>query len=72
MGVVVTHDLAHDLGRLSVRPVRGQPHFVHAVQNAPVHRLQSVPHVGERATDDHAHGVIEIRRAHLVFDRNLS
>ena len=31
-------------------------------------RLQAVAHIGQGAADDHAHGVIEIRAAHLVFD----
>jgi hypothetical protein len=33
-----------------------------------VHRLQAVAHVRQRAPDDHAHGVVEIRLAHLVFE----
>ena len=33
-----------------------------------MHRLQAVAHVGQRPADDHAHGVIEVRRTHLVFD----
>ena len=31
-------------------------------------RLQPVPRIGQRAADDHAHRVIEIGTAHLVFD----
>src|SRR5438105_7817152 len=33
-------------------------------------RLQTVSDVRQRPSDDHAHRVIEIRRAHLVFDGN--
>ncbi len=33
-----------------------------------MHRLQTVANVGQRAADDHAHGVIEVRPLHLVFD----
>ena len=32
--------------------------------------LQSVPHIGQRARDDHAHRVIEIRTLHLIGDQN--
>jgi hypothetical protein len=32
-----------------------------------MHGLQAVADVRERAPDDYAHGVIEIRLAHLVF-----
>ena len=42
--------------------------FVHREQHAPVHRLQAVAHVGQRAPDDHAHRVIEVRPAHLLFE----
>ena len=33
-----------------------------------MHRLQAVADIGQRAADDHAHRVIEIRPPHLVFD----
>ena len=33
-----------------------------------MHRLQAVAHVGQRAADDDAHGVIQIGFAHLVFE----
>jgi hypothetical protein len=42
--------------------------FAHRVQHAPVHRLQAVAYVGQRASDDHAHRVIQIGFAHLVFE----
>ena len=35
-----------------------------------MHRLEAVAHIGECAAHDHAHGVVEIRPAHLVFDIN--
>ena len=38
------------------------------IENAAMHRLQAVADVGQRAADDHAHRVVEIRPAHLVFD----
>ena len=34
---------------------------MHAEQDAAMHRLQAVANVGQRAADDHAHRVIEIR-----------
>ena len=33
-----------------------------------MHRFQAVTHVGQRASDDHAHGVIEVRAAHFFFE----
>ena len=59
---------ADDLGALAGGPVGVQPHLVHAVENAAMHGLQAVADIGQRAADDHAHGVIEIRPPHLVFD----
>jgi hypothetical protein len=40
------------------------------MEDAAVHRLQPVAHVGQCAADDHAHGVIEIALPHLVGDRD--
>ena len=64
----LTHDVADDAGGLLGGAVKVQPHLVHHVKNAAMHRLQTVADVGQRAADDHAHGVIEVRALHLVFD----
>ena len=40
------------------------------IEDAAVHRLQPVAHVGQRAADDHAHRVIEIGALHLLDDGN--
>ena len=45
-----------------------QAHLLHGVQNAAMHRLQSVAHVGQRAANDHRHRIVEIRPPHLVFN----
>ena len=63
-----TQDFADDLGAFAIRFVPGQPQLEHTVQDAPVHRLEAVAHVGKRAADNHAHRVVEIRLAHLVFN----
>ncbi len=42
--------------------------FAHGVQHAPVHGLQAVADVGQSAADDHAHRVIQVGFAHLVFE----
>ncbi len=68
MRMILTHDIAHDAGGFSVGLVVGVALFVHAKEDAPVNRLQPVTNVGERARDDDAHGVIEIRAPHLLFD----
>ena len=47
--VVFAHHLADDAGALDVFLVPVEPQLVHAEQDAPVHRLQAVAHVGQRA-----------------------
>ena len=64
--MVRAHRLADDLRALDVRSVRLEAELVHRVQHAAMHRLEAVAHIGQCAPDDHAHRVIEIRRAHLV------
>ena len=33
-----------------------------------MHRFETIPNIRQRPADDHAHGVIEIRSFHLIFD----
>ena len=68
--VELAHRLADGARRLVVRPIGREIQLAHRVENAPMHRLQTVAHVGKRAADDHAHRVIEIAALHLVEDRN--
>jgi hypothetical protein len=68
VGVVGAHHVADDPRALLVRPVRLHPGLVHAEEHAAVHRLEPVAHVRERARDDHAHGVVEEARAHLLLE----
>jgi hypothetical protein len=67
VGVVVAHDVADDRRALAVRPRRRQAVLGHREQHAPVDRLEAVADVGQRATDDDGHRVVEVRRAHLVL-----
>jgi hypothetical protein len=66
--VVLAHHLADDLGALHVLAVGLEAQLVHHVQDAAVHRLEAVAHVGQRAPDDDGHGVVQIRRAHLLLE----
>ena len=70
MRVVFTDHLTDDTRRLAVGLVPGIAAFVHRMQDAAVHRLQAVAGIGQRARHDHAHGIIEVGTAHLVFDRD--
>jgi hypothetical protein len=64
--VVFTNDVTDDTSRFFVGLVPVVVELVHGKQHAPVHRLESVPCIGQGAPDDHAHGVIQVTAAHLV------
>ena len=66
--MVIAQHFADDARAFAIGAVERQPHLRHRIENAAMHRLQAVADVGQRAPDDHAHGVIEIRPPHLVFD----
>ena len=68
VGMVFTDDVADHAGRLAIRPVPFVALLVHRIQDAAVHRLEAVAHVGQRPRHDHAHGVIEVGALHLVGD----
>ena len=70
VGVVLTQHLADDTGAFLVRSAWVQAHIVHGVEDAAVHRLEAVARIREGAGHDHAHGVIEVGGAHLLFDQH--
>ena len=70
MRMIFTHHVADDARRLHIGLIGRVAVLVHREQNAPMHGLQPVTHVRQRARHDHAHRVIEIAALHLVGDRN--
>ncbi len=70
--VVLAHHLADDGRALAEGAGGGQPHLPHRVQDPAVDGLQAVADVGQRAGDDDAHRVVEVRDAHLVLDADGS
>ena len=72
-GIAVRVELAQHLtdhGRaFLVGAARGQTQPAHRVQDAPVHRLEAVAHVGKGPLDDDAHRVVDERLPHLVLDQ---
>ena len=66
--MIFTDDVADHARRLDVLLVRRVALLVHRVQDAPVHRLQTVARIRQRTRHDHAHGVIEVAALHLVED----
>jgi hypothetical protein len=66
--VILTNHVADDARALLVRLVVRVAELMHGPEHAPVHGLQPVAHVRQRAADDDRHCVVEIRAPHLVFD----
>ena len=67
--VVLPHDGAHDLGALLIlRLVRQAVVVEHPVDDAPLHWLEPVAHVGQRARSDDAERVVEIAAARLFVE----
>lgn len=68
MRVIFTDHVADDTGRLLIRPIPIVVELVHRKQNSPVHGLEAIAGIGEGATDNHAHGVIEVTASHFLFE----
>ena len=66
--MIIAGSVAADFGAFAVAAIGGQAEIVHGHQDAALHGLEAVAHVGESAGDDDAHGVVEIRLAHFGFD----
>ena len=68
--MVFAHHVADDAGGFAVAAVPQIAVCLHRIEDAAMHRLQPVADVGERPRHDHAHRVIEVGAAHLLFDRD--
>jgi hypothetical protein len=66
--VVFTDHVTDDTRRFLVRLVPVVVQLVHREQHPAMHRLQAIARIRQRPANDHAHGVIEIRTPHLVFE----
>ena len=66
--VVLTKHLAHHAGTLLVGIVAGVANAEHTVEYSAMHRLEAVAHIGKRTCNDNGHGVVDVRRLHLLFD----
>ena len=66
--VIVTHDVTGDAGALDSVAVGAIPRVEHAPENAAMHRLEAIAHVGQRAADDDRHRVVQEGALHLLLD----
>ena len=67
MGVVLAKDVTNDAGTFAVRTIGGKPQLLHRKQDAALHWLEAVAHIGEGPPHDHAHGVFEVGTLHLLM-----
>jgi hypothetical protein len=65
--MVLTKYISDDPSALLERPVITKSHLMHGIENSPMHRFESVSHVGKCTAYDDRHGIIEIRLFHLIF-----
>ena len=66
--VIFTEHFTHDTGGFFVGRVGADAHVVHRIQDAALHRFESIARIGQGARHDHRHGVIEIRLLHFIIN----
>ena len=66
--MVFAQHVAHDARALVERLVGRKALLIHGIKDTPVHRLQPVAHIGQRAVDDDRHGVGNKGFLHLLLD----
>src|SRR5690606_11914768 len=71
MWVVLADHFTDDARALGVLARRVEPHLLHGVEDAPLHWLETVPHIRQSAVDDHRHGVVDEDLRDLVRDLYL-
>ena len=67
VGVVFTNHVTHNTGRLFVGPVPVVVELVHRKEHPAMHRFEAIPRVWQGPPHNHAHGVIQVTAAHLLF-----
>ena len=68
VGVIFAQHFANDAGRFLVSRVGAQAHVVHGIEDAALDGFEAIASVRQSARHNHAHGVVEVRRAHFVVD----
>ena len=70
--VELTHNFPHHARAFHMPLIRPEPHFAHHINDAPLHRLQTVPSIGQGACINHRIGVFQEGSAHLLGNINMS
>ena len=66
--VVFTEHLTDDTGALAVGAALGDVHVPHGVDDAALHGLEAVAHIGQGAGNDDRHRIVDVGRLHQVLD----
>ena len=72
VGVELTHDFAHHAGAFYVPFVGPEPHFAHHIDDAPLHRLETVAGIWQGAGINHRIGVFQEGSAHFLGHVDMS
>ena len=71
MRVVAAHHVADHLGAFAVLGVGGEALLPHRVEDAPLHRLQTVADVGQRPRRDHRERVVQVTGLRRFVERDV-
>jgi hypothetical protein len=66
----MTHDVSDDARALGEAAVGTVSAVEHRVEDATVHRLEAVSHIGQCSRHDDAHRIVDVRALHLVLERD--
>ena len=72
VGVVFTHDITYDTGTFLRGGVVEDAVLVHRIEDAAVHGLESVAHIGQSPRHDHRHCIVDIGSLHRLLDIDAS
>ena len=70
MWVELPHDLANGPCGFRIGSSSDMAGLMHAIEHATVNGFEPIPYIGERPSDDDAHGVVDVRSPHFI--RQLS
>ncbi|GBD11880.1 hypothetical protein HRbin23_01560 [bacterium HR23] len=68
VGMIFPQHLPHDTGRLLIGGAGAQAQLVHGVEDASLHGLEAVPHIGQGPCHDNRHGVVQVRGAQFLLN----
>ena len=65
VGMIFTHRIADNTGRLSVGLVGTEAQLAHIIKHTALHGFKAVPGIGNRPGRNDAHGIIHVTALHL-------